>query len=61
MDAKTTRVKRTSQVQTEARPRPARRVFNLTPLGLEACAWIEEQDRQALPMDTLPHREIKKL
>lgn len=39
------------------------RKYTLSPLGYEACRWIEQQEKAAkpLPMDTLPHREIKKV
>ena len=32
-------------------PNPESRPFTLTPLGFEACAWIEDQERQNEKID----------
>lgn len=46
----------------DIKPREQRK-YNLTPLGHEACRWFDQQEKASapLPMDTLPHIELKKV
>lgn len=61
MREKTTRVISSSQVSLDPLPHTRNeRLYTLTPLGHQAVRWLEQQDEKPLPMDRLPHREIKK-
>jgi len=59
MSHKTTRVICNSRDSlTPIRPRQ-QRMYTITPLGYKWLEWDKQQQTKELPMDKLPHRDIK--